>query len=147
MERAELAAFCRQQYDATAAQQSGVILDVYRTWIVFNLLYMLHDSNLPSAALRANKMATPDVVGITSFASRFAPSVFDACAGTFPSSLGSFGVYRPPDRWVTATGRITSDGTDTQTDPLAAWDTTIREQRFDIVDAILGDRTPGRTAA
>ena len=157
MERAELASYWRIQYDdykvtAASRQATEVLIGIYRNWIVFNLLFMLHDENLstryPNAALQANKTASADSALITTLAGRFSAAVFNPWAGTFPDTLGGFLVYDPLNNsFIVAGGRVTDDGTDNQAGPLAAWDTAVREQRFAIVDTILGDRTAGRPAA
>ena len=155
MERAELASYWRIQYDALKAEQAArpgaeTIFATYRNFIAFNLLFMLHDENLstrfPNAALQANKAAAAATILITDLTAYFTPASFDAWNATFPELLHGFVVYRPPDGFVTTTGNVTDDGTAGQFNPVAAWDTAIREQRFDVVDAILGDRSPGRPA-
>lgn len=156
MERAELASYWRIQNDAYRTANSGhavfdTITGIYRNWIVFNLLYALDDRNLntrfPSAALQANKVASAGSTLITTLAGRFSASVFNAWAGTFPATLGGFLVYDAINNdFIVAGGFVTDTGAAAQAGSLEAWDETIREQRFDIVDAILGDRTPGRPA-
>ena len=123
-----------------------------------NLLWLIDDRNFTPqrestsvSGLRANMQLTPAVLGQHA-PQDILPVVFSALFGPgqvdFYAATGS----PPPERLaVYDTGEFFYDGgpgfftqsatPETQTVAVDMWDAVVREARFDIVDAILGDAT------
>ena len=148
-----LAHYWRMRYDAwKAATANPAILHVFRNYVTLHLLYMLEPLNHFAEGRRAAMAAAqPDFDGsaqliATDIAAKFNASVFDAYAGDF-AGFQSYVTLDPVTRdYLTHPGFVVGNDFPLRTNAYGVWGVTKREERFDIVDAVLGETTPRTTA-
>ena len=147
LQQAELAATWRQRYDSCPDEDKPN----YRKFIVTQLVAVLHPQNSPdnldlNTSYRFNMQYVVPEWYTRRFDALFAYlKTMNPWTGVW--NLNPFRYYHPQHVLLQVRGDIfmgQGHDPDTQVDPLIAWDTDRREEVFDKIDAILGDRTPER---